>query len=55
MTETERRLSDVEKDVKEILAWVNQQKGGRKALYGLMAASAGIGGGIAKFVDFLTG
>lgn len=49
----ERRLTVLEKDVKAILAWVNQQKGGKKAFYALMATSAAFGGLITKAVDFL--
>lgn len=53
LDDLDRRMTEVEGDVKEILAWVNQQKGGRSAFYAAIAAAAGFGAAVMKVVDLI--
>lgn len=44
-------LREIRKDLHDVRDWMNQQKGGRRAFYGMMVFAAAIGGLLVKGAD----
>lgn len=47
------RLDRLESKVDEVRDWMHQQRGGRKAFYGVIGLSATLGGLLVKSIDWI--
>lgn len=47
------RLTVIERDVKTVAAWVEQQRGGKAAMTGMLTTAAAFGAAIAEFLHWI--
>lgn len=48
----ERRLAVIEKDLKDVVSWINGQKGGKATMTAMLTTAGGIGAAIAEGIHW---
>jgi hypothetical protein len=54
MENYEERLQKIETDLATMVAWVNQQKGGKMTLSAMLTTAGAFGAGIAEVIHWIT-